>query len=135
MLEGPEGPGFEITNSEMETTLETLYRIYYEKYANKESDTSTSSTSNTDTSLGKMPAKNYAIMFLSRKKQKGSTQSFVSNSNILGELNKYRETEWESRLTNEEMVNLNLLTWWKEHGLFLHIISTMSKNLNQIFPR
>ena len=61
----------EITNYEMETTLENLYRIYYTKYANKESGTGNSSASNVETNLGKKSAKDYANMFLSRKKQRG----------------------------------------------------------------
>ena len=128
LLQGPEGePGLEITNSEMEFTLETLFRIYYEKHANKERET-TSSTSNVELSSGASGA-SYAAQFLSRKKQKGISQSFVSSSNILSELNKYRETEWESRLTNEEMMDLNLLTWWKEHVRAFPVLSIMARDL------
>ena len=52
----------------MENDLETLYRIYYEKYANKNSTTFFSSTTNVEFSSG---ASNviYAMQFLSQKKQ------------------------------------------------------------------
>ena len=51
-LAGPKGePGLEITKFDMENDLETLYQIYYEKYANKNSTTS-SSTANVEFSSG-----------------------------------------------------------------------------------
>ena len=74
--------GLEITNFEIENTLETLYRIHYEKHANKESNTS-SSIANIELSLGASSV-SYVAQFLSQKKQKGAIQSFVSSSNILG---------------------------------------------------
>ena len=104
-----------------------LFRsIYFTKYANEQSGTGSSTASNVETSSGKTSAKDYANIFLNRKKQKGISQTYVSDSNILGELNKYRETKWESRLTNEKMTDLNLLTWWKEHE---HILSIMARDL------
>ena len=127
-MAGPEGePCLEITNFDMENTLKTLYRIYYEKYANKNSTTS-SSTANVEFSSGASSA-SYAAQFLSWKKQKGISQAFVSSSNVLGELNKYRETEWESRLTHEEIIDLNLLTWWKEHVRAFPVLSIMARDL------
>ena len=52
LLVGLEGePGLEITNFELENTLETLYQIYYENYANKDSTTSYS-TANAEFSSG-----------------------------------------------------------------------------------
>ena len=59
----------------------------------------------------------------------GVSQAFVSSFNVLGELNKYREMEWENRLTHEKMIDLNLLTWWKEHVRAFPVLSIIARDL------
>jgi len=96
--------------------------IYYEKYANKESSFS---TSNVAASSGSKLTR--AQEYMARKKQKGV--AFVNDSNILGELNKYKEIEWDSRFTAEKIDNLNILTSWKEHARAFLVLSIMARDL------
>ena len=67
LLARPEDePGLKITKFDLENDLEPLYRIYYEKYANKNNTTS-SSTANVEFN-SEVSSASYAMQFLSQKK-------------------------------------------------------------------
>ena len=72
LLKGPEGQLVILTTKvEMENTLDTLFIIYYEKYANKESTSFSTSNVAVSSVTPSSSKPNWALESMTRTKQKG----------------------------------------------------------------
>lgn len=115
-----------ITNRQLDTFINEMYKDYFIKYGNNEnisSSTNSSTTSKGKSSFFSIIAKKHNVLGSS------STTSTANSNTTPVELEIYYQFDHYSLISEDEVDNLDILRWWKLNERSYHVLSKMTQDL------